>query len=714
MKAKRWFSLLSVGLMLVLLAGLTQAQQPASTPLGTAFTYQGQLKSDGVPHTGTCDLRFDLWDALTGGTQLGTQTVTNVSVAEGYFTVQLDYGTGAFVGEARWLAVSVRCPAGAGEYTPLTPRQPLTSSPYALYASRAPWSGLTGVPAGFADGVDNDTTYSAGTGLTLSGTTFSADTAYLQRRVSGTCTTGNAIRLINADGTVTCQPVDANAWLLAGNAGTTPGTNFLGTTDDQPLEFKVNGTRALRLQPVVNESGDPSPNLVGGSPANWVTDGVYGATIGGGGALLTANSVTDIGGTVSGGALNRAGDNASGVNNATYATVGGGRINTASGPWATVGGGYGNTASHVDATVGGGVSNSASADYATVGGGLQNVASGVYATVGGGAGNSASAQSATVGGGHFNTASGVAATVGGGNSNAASGAFATVGGGAGNVDSGWYATVGGGNSNAASGDSATVGGGSGNTASDYGATVGGGYTNIVSGTYATVPGGWDNIAQGDSSFAAGHNARALNQGCFVWGDSTDTTHVTCGTDDRWKARASGGVYFYTDAGQTVGSYLPAGGSSWNSISDRTTKENFSPADGQGILETLASLPVQEYNLKSQDDSIRHVGLVAQDFAAFGYGESDQAINMGDVDGVAMAAIQALYAENQELKAKVAGLQQQNTSLDARLTALEQAVHGGKPPQTGARLPIPWLVTGGLVVAGSGALLGLRRRPGGGR
>ncbi len=150
-----------------------------SAPLSTGFTYQGKLKSDGTPYSGVCDLRFGLWDAPGGGAQIGAaQTTTNVGLEEGTFTVQLDFGAGAFPGAARWLAIEVRCPAGKGGYTALSPRQPLTAAPYALWAGGAAWAGLTGMPAGFADGADNDTTYSAGTGLALSGTAFGLAAAY--------------------------------------------------------------------------------------------------------------------------------------------------------------------------------------------------------------------------------------------------------------------------------------------------------------------------------------------------------------------------------------------------------------------------------------------------------------------------------------------------------------------------------------------------------
>jgi hypothetical protein len=172
-------------------------------------------------------------------------------------------------------------------------------------------------------------------------------------------------------------------WSLTGNSGTSAGTNFLGTTDNQPLELKVNNARALRLEPDAN-----SPNLVGGVAANSVTGGAAGATIAGGGiagvpqhpATPGPNRVTQSFGTVGGGVSNLA---------SGFATVGGGRGNTASFTEATVGGGFINTASGSWATVGGGSSNSASVGGATVGGGSGNTASGLEATVPGGSGNRA-------------------------------------------------------------------------------------------------------------------------------------------------------------------------------------------------------------------------------------------------------------------------------------------------------------------------------------
>ncbi|MDE3091451.1 MAG: tail fiber domain-containing protein, partial [Chloroflexota bacterium] len=476
--------------------------------------------------------------------QIGTtQTKTGVTVSNGLFTTTLDFGASAFTGDARWLAIGVKCGTDSS-YTALNPRQELTPAPYALYSANAGnmlWSGLTGVPAGFADGVDNDTT------------TF---------------------------------------WSLTGNSATTGGTNFLGTTDAVTLTLRANNVVGWRLAP----NGTSRPNVIGGYIGNTVTSGVEGATIGGGGLGVYPNRVTDDFGTIGGGYGNRAGDDA------------------------------GTTGDKDSATVGGGWSNTASGRYATVGGGNANTASGPYATVGGGNANTASGSYATVGGGNANTASNLAATVGGGWSNTASNSYTTVG---------------------------------------------GGYDNTASGYAATIVGGVYNSAAGDYSVAAGRRAKANNHGCFVWGDGTNAD-ITCNTDNRTIFRSTGGFYIYTNSGLTSGAYLSAGGSAWNAVSDRNAKANFAPVDGREILDRLARIPIETWNYKSQESSIRHIGPMAQDFAAaFKVGEDDKTISTIDADGVALAAIQGLYQIVQEKDAQIAAQQKQIDSLEARLTALEQ-------------------------------------------
>jgi hypothetical protein len=105
-------------------------------PVGTAFTYQGQLINGGTAQNGPCDFRFKLFTASTGGSQAGsTQTLTNVAVSNGLFTVSIDFGA-AFVGQGRWLETSVTCPSG-GSFTTLAPRQALSPTPNAMYAENA-------------------------------------------------------------------------------------------------------------------------------------------------------------------------------------------------------------------------------------------------------------------------------------------------------------------------------------------------------------------------------------------------------------------------------------------------------------------------------------------------------------------------------------------------------------------------------------------------
>lgn len=145
----------------------------AQTPLGTAFSYQGRLSDDGSPAGGPFDLQFVLYDGPAGGNQVGPiLQLSDVAVTQGLFTVTLDFGA-VFAGSRRWLEVGVRPGASTGAYSILSPRQDLTATPAALFSATTPWGGIAGKPAGFADDVDNDTTYTQGPGITIAGTVIS-------------------------------------------------------------------------------------------------------------------------------------------------------------------------------------------------------------------------------------------------------------------------------------------------------------------------------------------------------------------------------------------------------------------------------------------------------------------------------------------------------------------------------------------------------------
>ncbi len=162
MNHKRFHLFVSTLLALLLSLGTAAAQGPESAgelgtqaALGTAFTYQGQLKNAGGPVNDTCDLQFSLWDAAgsgsppTGGTQIGITQTLSVTVTNGLFTAVLnggnEFGANAFTGDERWLQIAVRCPAGNGAYTTLAPRQALTAAPYAL--GLAPGTAINGSSA---------------------------------------------------------------------------------------------------------------------------------------------------------------------------------------------------------------------------------------------------------------------------------------------------------------------------------------------------------------------------------------------------------------------------------------------------------------------------------------------------------------------------------------------------------------------------------------
>jgi hypothetical protein len=158
---RKTFIQVAVILALALLAQITlvAAQQtgPAGSqqPIGTGFTYQGRLEDGGQPASGVYDFSFALFATAEGGEALAAPiTVEDLVVQRGIFMTTLDFGAAPFTGSAPYLEIQVRPGASSADFTALTPRQPLTPTPLAIYATAAgsaqqiPWGGVSDVPAG--------------------------------------------------------------------------------------------------------------------------------------------------------------------------------------------------------------------------------------------------------------------------------------------------------------------------------------------------------------------------------------------------------------------------------------------------------------------------------------------------------------------------------------------------------------------------------------
>ena len=225
-------------------AGLCFAQ-------GTAFTYQGLLTESNGPANGSYDLTFKLFNALSGPSQVGsTITDTATTVSNGLFTVVLDFGA-QYNGTSYWLELGVRS-NGVGSFFTLSPRQELTPTPYAVTAENLDGtllaSQLTGtLPSGLLSGI-----YAGPLTLNNAANSF----------------TGNGSGLTGIDALTLDGLGPNNFWQTTGNAGTSPGVNFLGTTDGQGLELRAPFVGINRTVPVTGDDvfavTSPTTNYYGG------------------------------------------------------------------------------------------------------------------------------------------------------------------------------------------------------------------------------------------------------------------------------------------------------------------------------------------------------------------------------------------------------------------------------------------------------------------
>lgn len=498
---------------------------------GTAFTYQGQLLNNGSPANGTYNLTFNVYTNRTGGDAIASP-VTNLAtgVSNGLFTVMIDFGPGVFSGADVWLQIAVETNGGSG-YTTLSPRQPITPAPYSILA---------------------ETAESANTVLSNSVSAGQLDTL---------AAPANGQVLAFSDGSLVWSNAasggSGSGWSLTGNAGTSQGTDFLGTTDDTPLQLRVNNVLGLQLIPGANNSpnltvgpfagaglGGEGINVFGGSPGNyntvypnystvaggignWINSGQESVIAGGQGNLIGGpysaicggyyNTVNGEGGAIPGGFYNL-------VSGAFGFAAGNGAQATNSGSfvWADNSGGtFASTVNNqfnVRAT--GGV------NFVTGGAGLK-VDGQAVSTSGGGGGGSGTSWSLT---GNAGTTPGIdflgttdakalelyvngsqallldtSANVVAGQSATVPGSLATT------IGGGFYSTatsaycgvIGGGYDNSVTANFSTVSGGELNSASANGAAVGGGYYNVAGGVDSTISGGTENAASGAGAVVGG-------------------------------------------------------------------------------------------------------------------------------------------------------------------------------------------------------------------
>ncbi|MDB6026434.1 MAG: hypothetical protein JWM68_2657, partial [Verrucomicrobiales bacterium] len=188
---------------------LNLATAPTVSAQGTAFNYQGRLNDNGTPANGSFDLQFTIYNAVTNGTAIsGTVTNAATGVSNGVFTTQLDFGANVFNGASRWLDIGVRTNGNPGAFTLLAPRQPLTSTPYAVQS-------LNSITAASAVSVSGSIAASQVSGILNASQIPNLDAS----KITGGTLTGNGAGLTNLQGVFAWQNSFGTNLQAASNKG---------------------------------------------------------------------------------------------------------------------------------------------------------------------------------------------------------------------------------------------------------------------------------------------------------------------------------------------------------------------------------------------------------------------------------------------------------------------------------------------------------------
>lgn len=596
----------------------------------SSFNYQGRLDDQGAAANGSYLLQVKLYDAAGGGSQVGT-TLNDVpvTVADGVFSVDLDFGAGAFNGGARYLEVSVRKTAG-DPYTALTPRQKISSAPYATRSAVAnsadSFSGnlsgdvtgpqgatvvnkVAGVSAVSVSQATIDVQNASPSNMALTlvkrdslgkisvgGVTFSDGTTLSTANVGGSVITGNAVIDAINDGGTTSKILDNK--LASSYLKFVPGGEQLSVGD-------ANGTA-----PMINlRGGSTCCSGPGGHTPAWFKVFQNGSFVATGNLGIGVSPMQGKG-------YRTSWDSYKGAFRSGYADN----------EWD-------------DATVG----------FFSWAGGSNSTASGLYGLAFGDT-NSAESTSSIV--------------FGSGNQVKGAAGFAA---GAGNRVCDTYGV--------ALGNNAKSGGPYINGKCDP-------ETFNLRGL-AAVAIGYNVTADQDHSTAMGKFASNNGfSGTFIWSDgsaqaSADTFRNTA--NNEFALRATGGFRFRTNLGGTTGCNLPAGSGVFNCTSSKYTKENF-VVEGD-VLAKLRKIDVTSWNYISEGKQVRHLGPMAEDFyAQFKLGTGNTSIGVQDLAGVSIAAVKELDEELQQKNAEIEKLQNEvkqlranQSELEKRLQSIEQSL-----------------------------------------
>ena len=659
----------------------------------TEFTYQGKLTDSSVPPTANYDFQFRLYDAVSGGTQLSsTLTRTNVAVASGIFTVQLDFDN-QFTGAGRFLDISVRV-AGGGAYTLLTPRSPITSSPYSVKS-------LTAEVAAFATNAENATNVSGGTvsgngagitninGSSVTGTITTATIA--GANVTGSvANAANATTATNFAGTLAGDVTGIQeATVIANNAVTTAKLANSSVTDTKIVNVagsKITGT--IPVAGVPAGSGNYIQNQNVGQVAsnfNISGNGTAGGTLSGN--IVNATTQYNIGG-------NRILGSTAGGN--LFAGFGAGFSN----PTGTYNSFFGSDAGVLNTTGGSNSFFGRNAGSSNISGG-NNTIIGYSANVSAGSLTNATAIGAnaqvsqsnslvlgSINGVNFATAD---TNVGIGTT-APTQRFHVVGNGLFTGDLTVNGTLSGNIVNATT--QFNIGGTrilSNAGANNLFAGMGAGNANTTGGSnsFFGLNAGLNNTTGCCNSFVGVGAGQANNTGVdnSFFGSSAGDTNTTGNNNTIIGFNADVGANNLTNATAlgfnaivNASNKVRIGNGAVTVIegqvamtvpSDKNLKENFLTVNGKDVLRKIRGFNLTSWNYIGQDaTSFRHYGPMAQDFyAAFGKDKfgtfgTPTTINSGDMSGVMLAAIKELSTENEVMKTQISDQQRQIDLLKA--------------------------------------------------